>query len=87
MANRHLLRTVALQSLFEWDFHNQQGDLDAIVQRTTEEFAGGAEDASFAKDLVDGVLANITDNFFPLRFIVGIVDGFAHRYSGAGSVW
>ncbi len=59
MANRHLLRTIALQSLFEWDFNNRQGDLNDIFDRSVNEFAGGAEDTSFAKELMDGVIANI----------------------------
>lgn len=59
MANRHLLRTIALQSLFEWDFHNRQGDLSEIIDRTIEEFAGGSEDNEFAHQLVSGVIDNI----------------------------
>lgn len=61
MANRHLLRTIALQSLFEWDFHNRQGDLNEIIDRTVDEFAGGAEDNSFAHNLTAGVIKHIDD--------------------------
>jgi N utilization substance protein B len=59
MANRHLLRTVALQSLFEWDFNNRQGDISDILNHALEEFAGGAEDTEFAKELVVGVVDNM----------------------------
>lgn len=59
MANRHLLRTVALQALFEWDFNNQQGDLSAIIQRALTEFVGGADDSDFAVELVNGVVENM----------------------------
>jgi transcription antitermination protein NusB len=59
MANRHLLRTVALQALFEWDFNNRQGDISAIVDHAIEEFANGVDDADFAKELVDGVVENL----------------------------
>ncbi len=61
MANRHLLRTVALQALFEWDFNNRQDDLSEILTRSTEEFAPGADDVEFAKELVDGVISNIDE--------------------------
>ena len=61
MANRHLLRTVALQTLFEWDFNNRQGNLDEILDRVYGEFALGADDSSFAKDLVDGVVGNMEE--------------------------
>lgn len=57
MANRHLCRSIAMQSLFERDF-NFLGDaqVNSIVERNIEEFAPGIEDANFAKDLVRGVL-------------------------------
>lgn len=59
MANRHLLRSVAMQTLFEWDF-NAYADskIDSIAERNLKEFAPGLEDASFAKKLVKGVLKN-----------------------------
>ncbi len=58
MANRHLLRTVALQSLFEWDFNHGEDNLHEITDRMLEEFAGGAEDSEFAKQLLQGVIDN-----------------------------
>ena len=61
MANRHLLRTVALQSLFEWDFNSRQGDLLAILEHATEEFAPGADDTEFARELIDGVSEHIDE--------------------------
>lgn len=61
MANRHLLRTVALQALFEWDFNNRQENLETIVNHALEEFAGGAEDTAFAQELVTGVTENIEE--------------------------
>ncbi|MDO8463249.1 MAG: transcription antitermination factor NusB [bacterium] len=54
MANRHLLRTVAMQSLFQWDFGKQEDDLPAIVDANIAEFAPGVEDASFAHELAEG---------------------------------
>ena len=60
MANRHLLRTVALQALFEWDFNNQQGDISEITTRAIAEFAPGADDGEFAVELVNGVIENMT---------------------------
>jgi transcription antitermination protein NusB len=61
MSNRHLLRTIALQSLFEWDFHNRQGDLDDILDRVTKEFAPSAEGNEFAKELLMGVIEKIDE--------------------------
>ena len=57
MANRHLSRSIALQTLFEWDFrgyHKEQAD--AALKRNAEEFAPGIEDVSFAEEIARGVL-------------------------------
>ncbi len=59
MANRHLLRTVALQTLFEWDFNNRNADIQPILEHALEEFAGGADDTEFARELIDGVIKEI----------------------------
>ncbi len=61
MANRHLLRTVALQALFEWDFNNRLGNISDIVKHALQEFAGGAEDTQFSEELVAGVVENIDE--------------------------
>jgi N utilization substance protein B len=61
-ANRHLCRSVALQSLFEWDFHGMaKGALKDIVQHNVAEFAPGLSTGQqgmlqlqFLNDLVFG---------------------------------
>lgn len=59
MANRHLLRSIAMQSLYEWDFRgSKEGDTDEIIKRNIEEFGPGAEDDAFVFLLVKGVLKN-----------------------------
>lgn len=59
MANRHLARTIALQSLYEWDFNKKTADaLDKIVAHNIAEFAPGLKDDSFARDLVTGVISH-----------------------------
>lgn len=56
MANRHLSRSIAMQSLYEWDFHQRPTDrLKTIIKHNIEEFAPGMEDPSFVYDLVQGV--------------------------------
>lgn len=57
MANRHLQRSIAMQSLFEWDFRHQSDvEANVIVSHNIEEFAPGLEDADFAVRLVRGAL-------------------------------
>ncbi len=56
MANRHLGRSIALQSLFEWDFRGHpESSLPGVVERNAQEFAPGLEDTSFILSLADGV--------------------------------
>ena len=56
MANRHLSRSVALQSLFEWDFKGKpKGSLKEITQHNIAEFAPGMDDTDFIFALVFGV--------------------------------
>ena len=60
MANRHLSRTVAMQSLFEWDFHGRHEDLEEITKNHIKEFSGLEDDAAFIFELVEGVKNNLT---------------------------
>jgi len=56
MANRHLSRSLALQTLFAWDFKGKdEAALDEAFTHTVEEFAPGIDDTDFAKGLVFGV--------------------------------
>jgi N utilization substance protein B len=58
MANRHLARSVVLQSLFEWDFRDQKDSvLSGAISRDAAEFAPGNSDTSFMQDLGAGVLS------------------------------
>jgi transcription antitermination protein NusB len=62
MANRHLARSVVLQSLFEWDFRNlNENAIAEVVARNASEFAPGLGDATFAAKLADGVLKKRAD--------------------------
>ena len=62
MSNRHLARTVAMQSLFAWDFHGKDNDyLAKIVEYNFQNFAPGLEDEDFIKNLIDGVLKDLDD--------------------------
>ncbi|MBU2109510.1 transcription antitermination factor NusB [Patescibacteria group bacterium] len=59
MANRHLSRSIAMQTLFEVDFNNYDSKkAKEILERNLREFAPGLEDTSFTKKLVEGILKN-----------------------------
>jgi N utilization substance protein B len=59
MANRHLSRTIAMQSLFEWDFNGRTEDLKAIIQNHIREFSQASEETDFVFELADGVVKNL----------------------------
>ncbi len=57
MPNRHLLRTIAMQCLYEWDFHQRADQkIASILEHNACEFAPGVTDLSFVQRLVEGVL-------------------------------
>ena len=71
MSSRHLLRSVAMQSLYEWDFESSlienddqkkkfsKNELDKIVRANIEEYGAGIENNEFVVELVNGVFKNI----------------------------
>jgi len=60
MANRHLMRSVAMQTLYQidvsdlWDNEN----LWDIIQESIRRLSEGVEDISYIKEVVSGVLQN-----------------------------
>lgn len=62
MASRHLSRSIAMQSLYEWDFRGRDNNLlTEIIERNTKEFGPGIENIDFVKNLVQGVLDHISE--------------------------
>ncbi|MEI6022450.1 MAG: transcription antitermination factor NusB [bacterium] len=55
MANRHLSRSIVLQSLFEWDFTGKPEGMKEIVDRNIVEFAPGHTDHAFMYALAETV--------------------------------
>ena len=55
MANRHLSRTIVMQSLYEWDFNDRVRPLSQIVEHNVKQFAPGLDDSGFIFDLIKGV--------------------------------
>ncbi|HRY52493.1 MAG TPA: transcription antitermination factor NusB [Candidatus Portnoybacteria bacterium] len=59
MANRHLARSIAMQSLYEWDFWGKDTSrIKAVVEKNMAEFGPGLEGADFIWRLVNGVAEN-----------------------------
>lgn len=57
MSQRHLSRSIVLQTLYEWDFEGRPvGDIPAIFERNIKEFAPGSNDRPFMDKLLKTVL-------------------------------
>lgn len=61
MANRHLSRSIVLQTLFEWDFNGEPQETALVLERNVEEFAPGMGDSSFIAALLNGILEKRTE--------------------------
>lgn len=59
MGSRHLSRSIVMQSLYEWDFYNQERDLKKIVERNIKEFGPGLEEVDFIWKLIDGITSRL----------------------------
>ena len=71
MSSRHLLRSVAMQSLYEWDFESSlvkddhckekfnKNELDRIVKNNIKEYSAGIENNDFVVELINGVFQNM----------------------------
>ncbi len=59
MANRHLSRSIVMQTLYEWDFRGGSMtdlEIEQTLARNAEEFAPGVHDISFMRTLLLGIL-------------------------------
>ena len=62
MSNRHLARTIAMQTLYEWDFMGRpQNRLDSLVIANLKQFAPDFDDNGFSTTLVEGVAKHQTE--------------------------
>ncbi len=59
MATRHLVRSVVLQSLYEWDFYHRKKDVTEILERNLTEFAPGIDEPDFAWRILKGIIEHL----------------------------
>ncbi|PIR58480.1 MAG: transcription antitermination factor NusB [Parcubacteria group bacterium CG10_big_fil_rev_8_21_14_0_10_35_15] len=61
MASRHLSRSIAMQSLFEWDFYGKEPkSIDKIIEQNLQEFGSGLENQEFVWQLAKNVTDHLT---------------------------
>jgi len=74
MSNRHLARTIALQTLYQWDFNNKNlEDLNESIKHNVFEFAPQFDDKGFIGHLVEGVITKQSE-------IDGLITRFAPEW-------
>lgn len=62
MSSRHLLRTIVMQTLYEWDFNGQQTEkIDEYIKHNMTEFAPEEKDPSYVEKTVKGVIKNLAE--------------------------
>ena len=62
MANRHLARSIVLQTLYEWDFRRLSPELaENLLKRNIHEFAPGLSDSDFLDELLANILSKKED--------------------------
>lgn len=61
MASRHLARSIAMQSLFEWDFNGKDPEkLAEVIERNKKEFGPGLdEEYEFIDRIIQGTVENL----------------------------
>lgn len=62
MSNRHLARSIAMQTLYQWDM-KQLGkeDVPHLIIQNMATFGPGLDDHGFSESLVDGVIDHMAD--------------------------
>lgn len=62
MSSRHLARSLAMQTLYEWDFRELANEqVGQALERNIEEFGPGLSDKKFATKIVEQVLEKHSD--------------------------
>jgi N utilization substance protein B len=62
MSNRHLARTIAMQTLYQWDFTGKQtANVPQFIRQNLEDFAPDFDDKGFISELAENVIARIEE--------------------------
>jgi N utilization substance protein B len=62
MSNRHLARTIILQTLYQWDFNKEKNEqIPFILNNNLKNFAPGIDDQDFIQKIINGIIENIKE--------------------------
>ncbi|MFH1047889.1 MAG: transcription antitermination factor NusB [Patescibacteria group bacterium] len=62
MSNRHLARTISMQTLYQWDFNGQKtAMIPEYINSNLKDFAPDFDDKGFISELVESVISNVKE--------------------------
>lgn len=63
MSNRHLARSIIMQTLYQWDFRGKPtAAIPAMLEQTIREFGGGLEEnRAYIEETVNGVIDRLPE--------------------------
>lgn len=61
MATRHLVRSIILQSFYEWDFYGKKNDLNSVLERNMEDFGPGIDEPEFLWRIAKGIIEHFDE--------------------------
>ncbi|MBZ1348575.1 MAG: transcription antitermination factor NusB [Candidatus Nealsonbacteria bacterium] len=61
MASRHLSRSIAVQSLYEWDFYNQNQFIEKIIKKNIKEFGLEPKEQNLVQEIVHGTINHLLE--------------------------
>lgn len=71
MSNRHLARTIAMQTLFAWDFNGKKNnDVEALIDENFQNFAPQFDDGGFVRETIKHILEHSDE-----------IDNYIRRYA------
>ncbi len=71
MSNRHLARTIAMQTLFAWDFNGKKNEtIEALIDENFENFAPQFDDGGFVRETVKSIIDHSEE-----------IDNYIRRYA------
>jgi N utilization substance protein B len=71
MSNRHLARTIAMQTLFAWDFNGKKNEtIEALMDENFANFAPQFDDGGFVRETIKSILEHSEE-----------IDNYIRRYA------
>ena len=61
MATRHLIRTIIVQSFYEWDFYNRETDLTKIIERNLKDLGQDIDEPDFVWRIAKGIIEHLPE--------------------------